>query len=366
MTTCGPAQSPNLEDLTVILLTRNREELALAAVRQWSGLAKKVVVADGSDRPSMEFGRIPGVVHFVSDEGVERRLQRAVTHVETAFAMLQSDDDVFVPSVVQECISFLKANVDYVAVTPNTVQRRDGLFRITYPTKSLRWNNANGSTLDRLLYLGTRYVPSSIYGVCRTEALRISFSSMGEDPIPVYAFAELYHEFVINALGKVRILSTVGWIRRDVRDSVETQDNFTDALWYERRRDQRRIEFVERVARVISSNQRESLEDAKAWVDKALCAYAHSVAPGNKTPDRSPSRRRAKDVYKRLVPRKLRAVLKQARSRNASYEEQWDIWVPWEDLAKNLSRNGILLTTGAFAVLQERELLETGGPQDRT
>lgn len=354
MTSLAKVTYGGLQDLTVILLTKNRPALAIAAVQQWAGLARKVVVADGSDDPSTELEQFSDVLYFWSKERVERRLQHAAALVETDFAMLQSDDDIFVPGVVNECIAELQTLSDYVAVTPTSIKAHHSRFRLTYP-KAVTWDNAGNSCNDRMQHLAAHYIPSCIYGICRAEELKRSFVSMGKNPLPVYAFGELHHEFVMNALGKVRIHPVVGWIRRDVSKSVETREDFNNQLWFARRDGELRAQFVEGVARSVAPELGEPLDRVRKSVDDALETYALSASERSSGMWTRTLRLRIKGAYKRLVPKRARTVLKPTIGKVLSATPKYKTW---EDLRDDLERQGIRLPPEAAVALEEREQLE--------
>lgn len=346
-----------LKQLSVIVPTKNRQSAAVAAAYQWAQLVAKVIVIDASAQSAISrFSGIPNVVYLHDTSSKEVRYCRAAELVETAYGMLQSDDDVFVPSAIAECLQWLSNNCDYAAVSPTALSERNSRYGITY-RKALRWNNRSDRKAERLDYLGINYTPSSIYGVARSEYLRLSFSSMAINPIPVFAFGELHHEFVMNGLGKVRVLPVVGWIRRSTYDKVDPRSSFSAPEWFANSEGVYARQFVDGVARTIVADAPDSFEEVRRGVSSALSAYARAVQQARRASRATVLRRKVKDTYKRVVPRRLYNFLKPIVGWLwlGLRKESW----PWESIDVELQSAGVSLPADALVTLRARELLET-------
>lgn len=348
-------ESDALQQLTVIIPTMNRQTAVRAAVRQWKDVAAKIIVMDSSaDSSAADYASLPGVVYRHLVAPLWDRYWRAAEMIRTPFGMLQSDDDVFVPKAIAHCINLLSEKSDYSAISPTAIKGGEPGWRLCYG-QSVSWSNHAESTTDRLLHLGSNYLPSSIYGVCRSEWMRTSFSSMTAGPLPVFAFAELHHEFVLNALGKVCVLPEVGWLRRTTYDKISPATQFPSQAWYRDLDSQYRRQFVDGVAQAVAPILGEPIVDVRQSVDDALVLYAHSVAQNNSGSARRTLRQRVKAVYKQRIPEWARALLKPTIGKILSGSRKYK---SWQDLSDDLDRLGIRLPPEAAVALQARERLE--------
>ena len=337
-----------LSDLTIIIPSFNRPVLLLAAVRQWKPHAAHIVVIDGSTAYNAVLEREAAFaqnVQYIHDERrIEQRLARAIRLVKTEFVMLQSDDDIFIPAAVGESIAFLRKNVEYSAVTPLPVGYRKKKFCLEY-AKAVNWYNSARTSSDRLRWLGSRYIPSSLYGVCRTHDARISLETMAIAPLSVYAFWELHHEMVMNGLGRVRVDPLVGWIRRDVADPVDRQDIGTQREWFEPPTTDLAEQFVEGVSKALADATGGSFTRKRGEVKAALEAYADFVHRSSRAASTN------KSWYK-IVPKPVRHRLKRcAVLPLTSYTN-------WPELVKGLSKVGVRTLKETLEVIAEREFLE--------
>jgi len=337
-----------LRDLTVILPTYNRHCFMFAAIRQWHPLVHQIIVVDGSEESRM-VGPLdfPNVQYIHDTRSIEHRLARAAGLVRTQFSMVQSDDDIFVPEAVVECVLFLKANANYSASTPAAIRIARKGFQLAYPT-SIGWDNSSELCSDRLQWLGSHYIPSSIYGVCRTDALRVSFESMAQDPLPVYAFAELHHEMVMNGLGRVRVQPIIGWIRRDVALSVDRNQNSLQSNWYTQEEHDLRRRYVEGVSRALSRSTGEDLAQKRREVTQGLEGYAEALLLWER-------RNYFKSLYKALVPKAVRRTLKSIKR---SIYPGKDHFSDWTSLTRRLSQYGVAVSDETLELIAQREALE--------
>lgn len=344
---CGKAEAVNplLAELTVIVPTWNRPIAAEAVASQWAHEVAHMVIVDGSERPiSSAFKRFPNVTYIHDRRSIEVRLGRASELVATRFAMLQSDDDVFIPSAIAACISELERDNSYVAISPTAIRATEyARSRLAYKS-ALGWDNNAPSREGRFLYLGSNYTPSCIYGVCRSEALKASFLTMAKDPVPVYAFGELHHEFVVNGLGSVKVMPVVGWIRRDKYASIDSRSKNPETVWFENPESEHRERFVEGVSLALSEALPSTVGEVRDDVELGLAAYAERYRTGRRRPQTPSLFRR---MYKRLVPKPLRRAVKTIRGTYRPRQGQF--------MDSNMfAAQGIHLPDDALQLLQAR------------
>lgn len=353
--------NPLLAELTVIVPTLNRPIAAEAVASQWARKVGHMIIVDGSERPnSVAFERFPNVTYIHDRRSIEVRLGRASELVATRFAMLQSDDDVFIPGSIAACVSELDRSNAYIAISStaaNAIGRQ--LVGLSY-ADAIGWNNNSPSRAARLQYLGSHYTPSCIYGVCRTEALQASFLAMATGQVPVYAFAELHHEFFVNGVGAVKVLPVIGWIRRDSYESTDTREKGEARKWFADAKGEYRKLFVQGVSSALSEATASSLTEVLEDVELGLTAYAELVLASWA---QSQSRlHRILRICKQLIPRFLRRVIKNCRKRYKHYVRSRSADLDF----KSLAGQGIELPEDAIELLHNRIDLEQDLADGRT
>lgn len=350
-----------LAELTVIVPTLNRPIAAEAVASQWAPKVGHMIIVDGSERPnSVAFERFSNVTYVHDCRSIEVRLGRACELVTTRFAMMQSDDDVFISGVIAACASELDRSDAYIAVSTtavNAVGRQ--LIGLSYED-AMGWDNHSPSRAARLQYLGSQYTPSCIYGVCRTEALQASFRAMATGPVPVYAFAELHHEFFMNGVGAVKVLPVIGWIRRDSYESTDTREKGEGRMWFADAEGKYRKLFVQGVSSALSEATMSPLTEVLEDVELGLTAYAELVLTSWARPQGR--LHQIWSIVKHFIPRFLRRAIKEFRKRYKCYVRARNANLNLKDLAGQ----GIELPEDAIELLHSRIALEQVLANERT
>lgn len=108
----------NLVDLTVIFLTKNRNNYLVRNLKRWSQTNAKIIVMDGSSESNSDLilSLLPNVKYFHNNNSVEQRLYFASQIINTKYAMMASDDDLLIFEGVDSCIRELENNPDLVSV----------------------------------------------------------------------------------------------------------------------------------------------------------------------------------------------------------------------------------------------------------
>lgn len=98
-----------LNNVTIIIFTRNRYDKASVVVRFWLRHGAKILLLDASTDPVLEeeFAAEKNVVYFKGKSFWERALF-ASNNLETQYSLIHSDDSIVFPSAVIEGISILE------------------------------------------------------------------------------------------------------------------------------------------------------------------------------------------------------------------------------------------------------------------
>jgi glycosyltransferase domain-containing protein len=163
-------------ELTIILPTHNRPELAKAQLRflEASAVRHPVIVADSSDVIDKELrkactGRVQ-YRRFKPTANLGPKLAAVARSVTTRYVATLPDDDVSFPHTIDACLDYLQRHPDYVAAQGYVL--RFGVVDSRVDIHSLLWftpSIAVTTPLRRLYELMRRY-QNFFWGVFRTDA----------------------------------------------------------------------------------------------------------------------------------------------------------------------------------------------------
>lgn len=225
MTNRIPPTTANLESLTIVILTMNRPRQLSGVVQYWSKLPVKVIVADGSNLPS-SFEKISNVIYLHSKTSYLDRMARAANLVDTEFVALCSDDEVFLPSGLQACLTYLANNSDFVAATGEAVglieSGGDAQLTLQYPERQ----NFSLLEVDPILRAKNHlanYRVCGYYAVTRALEWKLIWQSLALEEFRPFAIQELQFEAALAFSGKMAVLPSLMWIRNNITSPIRGQ-----------------------------------------------------------------------------------------------------------------------------------------------
>lgn len=225
MTNRFPPKTANLESLTIVILTMNRPRELSGVVQYWSKLPVKVIVADGSDFPC-SFEEIANVAYLHSQTSYLDRMARAANLVDTEFVALCSDDEVFLPSGLQACLTYLANNGDFVAATGEAVglieSEGDAQLTLQYPDRQ------NFSLLEIHPLLRAKkhlasYRVCGYYAVTRALEWKLIWQTLALEEFKPFAIQELQFEAALAFSGKMAVVPILMWIRNNITSPIRGQ-----------------------------------------------------------------------------------------------------------------------------------------------
>ena len=163
-------------ELTIILPTHNRAELAKAQLRflEASAVRHRVIVADSSDVIDEELRKAcTGRVEYRRFEPITKlgtKLATVASSVTTPYVATVPDDDVSFPHTIDACLDYLQRHPDYVAAQGYVL--RFGVVDSRVDIHSMHWfiPSIDQSTPLRRLYELMRRYQNFFWGVFRTDA----------------------------------------------------------------------------------------------------------------------------------------------------------------------------------------------------
>ncbi len=210
----SPALGRAAPELTVVLLTRNRPQQAIAQLRLFKKieLPYPVVIVDSSDPAQAAIVRsaaAEGVTYrYLAPEiGLYQKLAGVSDLVDTPFVLTVPDKKITFPHSIDPLLAHLRRHADYVAAAGYVLRFEEyeqdiDIFRVFFFTPSVD----EDAPMQRHYHLMRRYQPSA-FAVLRTKAL--AAAALQAVPIAGSIFKEI---MLMNALalqGKIARLPVI-------------------------------------------------------------------------------------------------------------------------------------------------------------
>jgi glycosyltransferase domain-containing protein len=189
----------NLSDLTLIIVSYNRQRYALRSMAYWSSTDIKVHLIDGSSEAipiSSLDGLENNVTYHHDPRSVYDRMIFGKDLVDTKYASLLSDDEFFLPSGIQACIDELDVDPSLVACIGRTLGfyakdgRVDGYLQYEIMAD---YAVLSEDPIERMIYHFGNYTPSTVYAINRAEHWKPAISIMAEIDYSTSVFFQLGH-----------------------------------------------------------------------------------------------------------------------------------------------------------------------------
>jgi len=211
----------SLSDLTMIFISRNRQELVLRNARFYESLGASVVILDGSDFPihddQYDLAR-DKFTYLHSPTSLESRFKLARGLSKSTFTIVSSDDDLLVPSGLKIAMGFLAANPKILSCSGRVVgfseQRKNTELHNCYEEfDNEELQNMSLRKIPRILNYFFNFSSRYFYAVYRTSDWEEIFaSSKNIQPLSRNYF-ELAVEFRASCRGANYTLDNLFWLR---------------------------------------------------------------------------------------------------------------------------------------------------------
>ncbi len=280
-----------MERLTLVMPTYNRQPYALRNMQYWSGKGVTVRVLDGSDHPissSLLSGLGSNIIYKHEQYSFVQRLNKVLPEIDTEYVALIGDDEFYIPSAVEACISELDLEPSLVACCGRALgfYTRDGIVygRKKYP-KLERYSLLQDDPSERVSSHMRDYVPTLIYAIVRVSQWKRAIYSYTEKEFPVFAIGELQVEMCLSFSGKSKVLPHLMWLRcsndspkiqcTDVSLSPET---VFPKWWSSSKNSEDREIFIQILSRAFEDLNTEYQGDYRLAVSDACMAYLQFYA----------------------------------------------------------------------------------------
>lgn len=274
-----------LSKLTLVIPTYNRQSYALRNMRYWSGHGATVHVMDGS-LSAIESSKLVGLggnIHYHHlPISFYERIDRSLGLIETKYTAMMGDDEFFIPSALEACISELESQADLVScigcsITFNcTPKEVTGQF--VYSAMKENFFFLQDDPVDRMVSHMSPYAPATIYSIVRTPVWHRSMSAVVKKEFPAFAIGELQFELAVNYQGKSKAIPVLMWLRSAEMPGIRGTDrslileNDIVKWWLDSTKEAERSEFLAIMGTTLAVN-RNAAADIGISVQNAVDVY---------------------------------------------------------------------------------------------
>ena len=237
----------NLEKITVIIPSMNRQKYALSTLKYWSDFNVNVHLVDGSATP-ISVEKIKDLnskvfYHHIKILSELERIKKIVNLINTPYVILSSDDDILLPNALNNCVNELEVHTDYASCFGQVVGFKHIEDEANFYNKYSELYNYSIISSDRekrLMQHMRNYIPSIILSVIRTDIFKLIFNSNNSSKIsslaPESHFAsfELRTSLLVTYCGKSKVLPNLLMLRNENNKGVRarTQKNTSFIKWW--------------------------------------------------------------------------------------------------------------------------------------
>lgn len=301
-----------MKKLTLVIPSYNRPDYLIRNMSYWSGRGPIVHILDGSEHPIEssllhEFDKNIKYHHIPTP--LEHRINEACGLIETEYASLLADDELFIPSTLQSSIEELEENPELVSCMGRCMSfywENGSVYGNPQYPRMKNLSISDNSPEERMLRHMQNYVPSSIYSVVRSNIWKTAFKQHNEFQTSVLAIWELQVEISICYLGKTKIIPKLHWLRSMENQSVHRALGFRD--WWDSKKFRAEQEiFFRRLAKTLSATDGREFKSVLLEVSKAFDTYVkHQLAIS-----RYKKRLNLRREILRKVPDSVKSLIKQ-------------------------------------------------------
>ena len=252
-----------LQKLTVIVISYNRHELLIRAIKYWSNFDIKVVIIDGSDVSlNNSYLHYKNIRYIHDQRSLNDRLLNSFKYIDTEFMILACDDEFYLPSALSTCINFLSTEPSFSSCGGRAVgfrTKEEKIFGIRQYPQLRGLCLDHDSATDRIFKHFSDYVPAHFYSVIRANKWKIICLYVFQKKNSFLYSSELQLEFLTVASGKSKIISELMWMRNNEISRIDSRSDIPiEEWWYDKKNENEKISFLQNMKKAcndLSTNQ---------------------------------------------------------------------------------------------------------------
>lgn len=217
----------DLREVTVVILSRGRETELSKTLAFWSTINISVLVLHNTEKPIQSMINMPNVEYVVAKIPYGERCGLVERYLKTDYAILCSDDEVYIPSALANMKALLEQELELMSVGGLTVSvgKYGPITTGNFSYSKIRgYENKGEYPLSRIINhfdMKSGYRNGAIYRLMRKD-LFIStmnlFSLLTNISTP-YIY-EVTGEIFVNSQGMTKYTEDVYWLRNWINDPV--------------------------------------------------------------------------------------------------------------------------------------------------
>ncbi len=241
--------------LTILVLTRERQDFLIRLVAIWGGTPVRLVLVDGSDHPVSATHReviesAENVSYVHSPLSYPERMKLAGSFVSTPYAVLCGDDEILLPAGLAVAIRLLDQDPGLAGCIGQCLRffptRRSHrlMFEMGYPY--WRYRRDEDSAEQRILHAMDGYNAATCYAVLRSDVWTESWGSV--DQWSCVTATEVQQAIAVLARGRFATVDELFWLRSEENPPLDLAERrrLTLAEWW------RSVEHAEECRRYVA------------------------------------------------------------------------------------------------------------------
>lgn len=220
----------NLKDLTIVVPTYERKSYLIRLIKFWQDENVKLIIIDGSKK-SLEnsflkkLSKNINYIHYHAS--YYKRIRKASLLVKTKFVMFGCDDDFYVKSTLNSCITKLQERKDLISCCglaigynyDNNKIKSKLLFKSLFKNQLLK-KSGNERANKHL----KNFVPKHFYSVSRTKIWKLIVGLVFSKEYEFLSSYELQLELLFAFAGKTSVIPKLMFLRSFENDGIRNTD----------------------------------------------------------------------------------------------------------------------------------------------
>ena len=312
----------NLNKLSIVIPTFNRQGYALRSMKFWSDYSTEVFVLDGSNKPieSEMLINIGTNINYIHNPiSYHKRILNVLDLIKTPYICMQGDDEFFIPRALSEIIEELEKDKELVSCMGLCIlfegfQNEILSGKWHYP-EFLNYSILNDSSTERMVKHMNPYSCSTIYSIVHSSVWKTSMkASCLFSPPPADALDELIFEISTCYFGKSKVIPTLMWLRSyeniPVRHLSPPPENFNLSIrewWDDTKIKYEKKNFLASISSLIAKedSSKKTIEESYKLAIESYVRWLRDILPQRKI-------FRAKILS--LLPKKIQIVLREIKN----------------------------------------------------
>lgn len=362
----------SLEDITIIILSFNRQQYALRTLNYWNEISgPKVHLIDGSRSPinPVLLDDLTSKVNYHHmPENLYLRLEFSFSLIKSPYVVMQGDDEFLLPSALSKAKSFLDLNPSFISCGGQAIRfrcREKEIFTSLAYTKHGNTDISAENSVDRVKTVFNNYSPYSIYNVTRSSAWIRGFQPVVQN----YnwkigsGWEELLFEFSISYSGKIKHLPNLYWLRSEENQPVSTKQIESgppfDLWWPDSGNAADHDRFCNILYNNLCFNDQDSL---KKLINDAFSSYSRNELAVRKSKSKI-IQRMLNEIWLEWIPPKMKEIIraqvrKFRKESNLTLKEMTDQFLRTEIFVEidEIEKIGLIIIN-----FHENRLMQYGG-----